>query len=594
MNKKVTLTVFLSLFILATLSTQFMMPVAATSKTIYVDASNASGPWDGTAEHPYKNITSGIEYASAGDTIHVRAGTYNESILINTNNLMLIGESREDTVINGGNASYVIRVTANNVTISGFTIKNGKKGIWLWNSNNNKFSDNTALNNQYGIFLDGSTDNSFSGNIVSDNSYGIYVYHSTSNNFSGNTALNNQNGIYLNDSSHNTLSGNTVSNNNYGIYASDSDSNVLSGNTALYNQYAGIYLDFSSNNVLSGNTASSNSYGFFLWESDNNLLSGNSISSNVYGIYFYYSSSNTVTYNDASNSQYGFYLLQSNDNIISQNNFINNTEQVSSIGSVNSWDNGVEGNYWSDYHGVDTNRDGIGDTPYIIDENNKDNNPLMARLLQFNIATEEKSYSITIVCNSTISNFQCRYDEYNRINAVSFQVNGTEGEGFCRICIPHALIEPPYTVRVDNNPPLYLRTVYKNGTHTWLYFTYKNSEHGVMVMHASSPEQFVMWSPWAILALAVVTVVLLSINIHYYRLFSKQKKVIQAYESELVTFPVSHSERARARFTRDAVERKEKIEKFKKKYGVKVYPASTLEELMKKLGVEKEKKKAKH
>jgi hypothetical protein len=261
------------------------------------------------------------------------------------------------------------------------------------------------------------------------------------------------------------------------------------------------------------------------------------------------------------------------------------------MGSVNSWDNGVEGNYWSDYHGADANRDGIGDTPYLIDETNKDNYPLMAMLLQFNIATEEKSYSITIVCNSTISNFQCRYDEYNRINAVSFKVNGTEGEGFCRICIPHALIETPYTVRVDNNPPLDLRTVYKNGTHTWLYFTYKQSGHEVIVMHTSSPEQFVIW---AILALAVVTVVLFSISIHYYRLFSEQKKVIEAYENELGTFPVSHSERARARFVRDVIERKEKIEKFKKKYGVKVDPASTLEELMKKLGVEKEKEKVKH
>ncbi len=44
------------------------------------------------------------------------------------------------------------------------------------------------------------------------------------------------------------------------------------------------------------------------------------------------------------------------------------------------WDDGYPsgGNYWSDYKGVDANGDGIGDTPHVIDEYNKDRYPLMA------------------------------------------------------------------------------------------------------------------------------------------------------------------------------------------------------------------------
>ncbi len=35
------------------------------------------------------------------------------------------------------------------------------------------------------------------------------------------------------------------------------------------------------------------------------------------------------------------------------------------------------GNYWNDYNGTDNDDNGIGDTPYIIDEDNQDIYPLM-------------------------------------------------------------------------------------------------------------------------------------------------------------------------------------------------------------------------
>jgi hypothetical protein len=42
----------------------------------------------------------------------------------------------------------------------------------------------------------------------------------------------------------------------------------------------------------------------------------------------------------------------------------------------NRWDNGKEGNYWSDYTGQDTNGDGIGNKPYEVYGNFTDNHPL--------------------------------------------------------------------------------------------------------------------------------------------------------------------------------------------------------------------------
>jgi len=50
-------------------------------------------------------------------------------------------------------------------------------------------------------------------------------------------------------------------------------------------------------------------------------------------------------------------------------------ENVKLIG--NSWNNGKEGNYWDHYNGTDGNRDGIGDTLYVINGENIANYPLM-------------------------------------------------------------------------------------------------------------------------------------------------------------------------------------------------------------------------
>jgi len=437
--------------------------------------------------------------------------------------ISLIGENKHNTIIDGNGTRTIVSAIANSITLSGFTIQNGQLGIWLWRSTNNAITSNTASSNSYGIYVSESSNNIFTGNAVSSNSYGIYLHYS----------------------SNNVLLDNIVSNSRYGIYLHHSRDHVVTGNAVTNNDY-GIRLDFSSNN---------------------NTFTGNIVSS-------------------SENSGIRLTFFSSN-NIIYHNNFIKNAEPVSSIDSVNSWDNGAEGNYWNGYVVDDANWDGIGDTPYLIDENNQDNCPLMAMFLQFTIVKENQSYNIDAVSSSTISNFQFGYDLDSRTDAVSFKVNDAEGKGFCRISIAHALIGPPYAVKVDQNSPLYFEIVYTNGTHTWLYFTYDPSEHEVTMTHMTYPEQLAL-SRWAILGLSAIIVALLLVSIKYYRMFNEQKKVIQAYDRELGSFPVSHTERARARLIKDVIERKEKINRFKKKYGINIQPAGTLEDLMEKMGVKKE------
>jgi len=201
-------------------------------------------------------------------------------------------------------------------------------------------------------------------------------------------------GIWLRDSSNNTISGNKIIENHFGISISGSF-NVISGNT-ITNNNSSISLDYhSAYNVISGNTiTNSNDFTIALSGSSNNIISGNTITdNNGYCIYLSGSSGNTISGNNITNSEYsGIHLEDSFNNMIFHNNLIKNQNQIRLYYSNVTWDDGYPsgGNYWSDYTGVDEysdvnqdepGSDGIGDTPYIIDANNKDNYPLMKHFI---------------------------------------------------------------------------------------------------------------------------------------------------------------------------------------------------------------------
>jgi parallel beta-helix repeat protein len=259
-----------------------------------------------------------------------------------------------------------------------------------------------------------------------------------------------------------------------------------SGNDICYNtitdNYEGIYLHYSSNNLVSGNTITNNHYATSLYNSINNQVSGNTITNNHYATSLYYSSNNQVSGNTITNNHYGIYLaLWSSNNNIYFNNF-NNTHQVSSD-STNFWDNGNEGNYWSNYTGQDLNEDGIGDTPYIIDAKNQDNYPLMGTFSDFTIALERETYSVTIVCNSTISDFRFEAGPETGNRMVRFNATGKDDTvGFYRVMIPNALMKYPLIVLAGVEEIDSTILDVSNEAHVYLYFTYRHGHHTTTIV----------------------------------------------------------------------------------------------------------------
>ena len=66
--------------------------------------------------------------------------------------------------------------------------------------------------------------------------------------------------------------------------------------------------------------------------------------------------------------------LQTTSNVFYANNFLSDGRYVA---ADCFWDYSQVGNYWIDYNGTDANRDGVGDTQYIINDGNIDHYPLM-------------------------------------------------------------------------------------------------------------------------------------------------------------------------------------------------------------------------
>jgi len=202
--------------------------------------------------------------------------------------------------------------------------------------------------------------------------------------------------ITLKDSNNNTITASSGSiklenshfntiyqNKQISLFLSNSTNNTIKENNITDPLLYGIKLQAESNqNTIHKNNITNSKSGInFHGNSSNNNIYENNITVNGNALIFYNSYYNLVYDNIIANNNGSYiYFRGASSNQFFRNDIIENNGSVVCWYCTNIWDNGVEGNFWSDYQGEDNNGDGIGDTPHIIDANNQDNYPL---ILQF-------------------------------------------------------------------------------------------------------------------------------------------------------------------------------------------------------------------
>ncbi len=252
---------------------------------------------------PGSSIQEAIDSANPGDTIIVASGTYRENIDVDRE-VTIVSESGkpEKTIIypDPGKGPFILKegllfmpaygfyISANNVTVSGFTIEDEMKMSGMQSV-------------PYGIVVDYAQNCTISDNIISHTISGMTLYDADNNIIEKNTLSNNLAGMLLNG------------------YC---DSNIISYNMVDSNNEYGIRLDECRNNILTDNTIKSNGYGLSLYSSTGNTLKGNELLKNRqnFGVYGYNGKyRNDIDASNLANGQKIYYLVGASDDTVDQN-----------------------------------------------------------------------------------------------------------------------------------------------------------------------------------------------------------------------------------------------------------------------------------
>jgi parallel beta-helix repeat protein len=306
-------------------------------------------------------------FGVTGSTSSHFHNTVDSSNMVNGKPIYYVRSASNTIYDSSTKASTIYIIDSINVTLRDLTLTKNYRGVFFWNTSNSKIENVTATINFNGVEFSYSRNNTLFGNNFTNNSNcGVALHYSESNNIIGNTIENDTSyGIYLDKSGrsifrNNDLAGNGVNIGFQWTNVSDFIQDIDSSNTIDGKL---VYYLVKRKNLVVDALACPNAGYFGLVNSTNVIVRDLSLTKPSQVALFAYVTESTIYHND-----------------------FNNVQVISSFG--NAWDNGYPsgGNHWSNYIGKDlyhgqyqneTGSDGIGDSPFVINENNTDRYPLI-------------------------------------------------------------------------------------------------------------------------------------------------------------------------------------------------------------------------
>ena len=345
-----------SVFVLIFLIANFASGMKINNEGPFVKLNNGK-IWyvGGNGPGNYTLIQDAIDNASAGDFIFVFSGTYYERNIKVTKSLNIIGEDKNNTIVDCQFEGYPFGIFAQNVYLSGFKLLNsGKEITWqypgVFSKSNDIIIENNIISNMKGAGVcvwDERHNNIIRNNIISKCSNGVILrYESFENDIYDNSLFDNNYGILFNSGDANAYN-NKIYDNDFGMYLTHiSNSNI--NNNQIFNNGEGIVIGPDcSENIITDNNVNNNNVGIQIKKQKNNILiKSNIIHDNSIGVMFSDDCENAeVSLNEITNNELGVLASwNSNNNIISQNNLIgnNNNAKFEIFSMKNIWNE----NYW--------------------------------------------------------------------------------------------------------------------------------------------------------------------------------------------------------------------------------------------------------